>query len=303
MSTGTLEALPGELPVAVPEGNRAGSAYAERSPLALLRAKKRDRVVFLAILLALAAWWLFPLGTAIAHSLDGNGLGNYVRLLTSPISGIWLPRTFLNSAGIAAIHAVIVVVVSSLAGFAFSRLRFVGRDAYYLVTLIFMAVPATALLVPVYYITGRLGLFDSWFAVAMPEATLTLPFGVMLIKNFGDGLPVSMFEAAQIDRANPWQVFWYVFVPQVRTPLVNLAMLSVMWSFQDFLFPSLVLRTPGMATSAQAVQLIQGAFGASPEQQAQYFASLVLLALPAVVLIAVGIRWIAHGMTAGGTKE
>lgn len=274
----------------------------ERSPLELLRSRRRDRVLMQVILVALALWWLFPLYVAVRKSVEFGGFANYQLLFTQPISGIWLPRTFVNSAVIAAIHALVVVVCSALAGFAFSRLTWRGRDLAYTGTLMFLAVPATALLVPIYYITGRLGMFDSYAAVAFPEATLTLPFGVLLIKNFSDGLPGSMFEAAVLDRANAFQTFWHVFLPQIRTPLTNLAILSVMWSFQDYLFPSLVLRSPEKVTSAQAVSLIQGAFGATPQQQSQFFAALVLLALPAVVLVTVGLRWITKGVTAGATK-
>lgn len=275
----------------------------ERSPLQLLQARRRDRVLMQLIVVALGLWWLFPLWTAVRKSVEVGGIHNYASLLTDPISGVWLPRTFLNSALIACIHAALVVVVAALSGFAFSRLVWRGRDLVYTASLIFLAVPATALLVPIYYITGRLGLFDNPLAVAFPEATLTMPFGVLLIKNFADGLPQSMFEAGELDRASVFQTFRYLFLPQIRTPLINLAILSVMWSFQDFLFPTLLLRSPSLATSAQAVALIQGAFTPTPQQESQYYAALVLLALPAVILVSVGLRWIASGMTAGASKE
>jgi len=271
--------------------------------MALLGSRPRDRLFMQIILIALALWWLFPLYTAVRASIAFGGFDNYASLLTAPISGVWLPRTFVNSAVVAAIHAGVVVVCSALSGYAFSRLRWRGRDVAYTAALVFLAVPATALLVPVYYITGRLGMFDSYAAVAFPEATLTLPFGVLLIKNFADGLPGTMFEAAVLDRASVFQTFRYIFLPQIRTPLMNLGILSIMWSFQDYLFPSLVLRSPEKATSAQAVSLITGAFGATPQQQSQYYAALVLLALPAVLLVTVGLRWIAKGVTAGGTKD
>jgi ABC-type glycerol-3-phosphate transport system permease component len=254
------------------------------------------------ILIALALWWLFPLFTAVEESIEAGGLANYGDLLTDPVGGVYLPRTFINSAVIAVIHIVIVCVVSACAGFAFSRLNFVGREALYLAVLLCLAVPATALLVPVYYITGTLGIFDTPMAVAFPEATLTLPFGVLLLRNFSDGLPTSMFEAAALDRASTWQLFTRIYMPLVRTPLVNLSVLCSMWSFQDFVFPSLVLRNPDLTTASQAVQTIQGSFGATPQETSQYFAALVLLALPAVILAALGLRWISRGLSTGGAK-
>ena len=76
-----------------------------------------------------------------------------------------------------------------------------------------------------------------------------------------------------------------------------------MWSVQDFVFPSLLLRSPSMTTASQAVETIQGGFGASPQQTSEYYAALVLLALPAIVLIAFGLRWISRGISTGAAKE
>lgn len=276
----------------------------DTAPLAMLRSRSRDRFLMQAFLVAMGAWWLFPLYTALRGSIQAGGLSNYTDLLTKPVAGVWLPRTFVNSLVIAALHAGIVISVSAAAGFAFSRLRFTGREALYNMVLICLAVPATAIIVPVYYITGTLGLFDSPLAVAFPEAALTLPFGVLLLRNFADGLPESWFEAAEIDRAGTFRVFWHIYLPQVRTPMINLGILCVMWSMQDFVFPSLVIRQPSGTTASQAVETIQGAFaGSTPLQTSEYYAALVLLAVPAVVLVTVGLRWISRGLTAGGTKE
>jgi raffinose/stachyose/melibiose transport system permease protein len=288
----------------VPARRRRATAEGRpASPLRLLRSRRRDRIIMQVLLIGLALWWLFPLYSAVKGSIQAGGFGNYRTLLTQPVGGVWLPRTFVNSAVIAVIHAAVVVATSAMAGFAFSRLRFFGREFYYSLVLVCLAVPATAILVPVYYITGQLGLFDSPLAVALPEATLTLPFGVLLLRNFADGLPESMFEAAEVDGASMWQVFRRIYLPQVRSPLINLAILCVMWSSQDFVFPSLVLNQASQTTASQAVETIKGAFAATPQQTSEYYAALVLLALPAVVLVTVGLRWISQGLSAGGSKE
>jgi ABC-type glycerol-3-phosphate transport system permease component len=309
MTTQTyLEPAPAELSGA--ELGHRGSPRARRSrdpgdlnPLHILHVKRRDKIIIQVVLVLLTLWWIFPLWTAVSSSVAFGGIGNYWSLLTQPLVGVYLPQTFLNSAVVAVIHATAVCSVTALAGFAFSRVRFRFRETVYYAVLICLAVPGTAIIVPVYYISGALGLFDSYWAVALPEAALTLPFGVLLVRNFADSLDSSCFEAAEVDGANTWQTFWHVFLPQMRSPLVNLAILCVMWSFQDFLFPSLLLRSPGLTTASQAVQTLQGAFGPSPQQSSEYYAALVLLSVPAVLLVTFGLRWVSRGLTGGGSKE
>jgi ABC-type glycerol-3-phosphate transport system permease component len=255
------------------------------------------------LLFAMAAWWLLPLVTVLIKSLQVGGFANYWAVLSTRINGVLLPQTLVNSLLVAAMHAGFVCATAALAGYAFSRIEFAGRTVLYYASIAVLAVPATALIVPVYYVTGQLGLFNSLVGIALPEAALTLPFGVLLMRNFGVTVPPSFFESAQLDGAGHARMFWSVYLPLGRPVLINLASLSVMWSLQDFIFPSLLLRDPTKNTAAQAVQTIRSAFGPTPEQTAQYFAALVLLAIPAVVLIIIALRWMAAGLTAGGIKE
>jgi len=273
------------------------------NPLAILRRHTPDAVIMQVILVVLALWWLFPLITVVRQSLEVGGFGNYADVLTQSLNGVWLPKTFVNSVIVAAITAFLVCITGALAGYAFSRLRFLGRDWAYYLALVFLAVPGTAVIVPVYFITGKLGLFNNYLGVALPETALTLPFAVLLLRNYADGIDESLFEAASIDGASHWRMFRAIFLPLARPTMINLGSLVVMWSFQDFLFPSLLLKSAELTTAAQAVQTIRSAFSPTPQQTAEFFAALVLLAVPALMLIIVGLRWMSAGLTAGGAKE
>jgi ABC-type glycerol-3-phosphate transport system permease component len=272
-------------------------------PLRLLRQRRGHTVTTYLILVLGAVLWLFPMVTAVRASLAHGGIGNYLTVLTGTFNGVSLPRTFVNSLIVAALHALIVCTVGSLAGYAFSKIQFWGREIVYYGVLVFLAVPAVAILVPVYAITGRLALFNTHIGVALPEAALTLPFAVLLLRNYADGIPRELVEAASMDGAGNGRVYRQIFLPLARPALVNLAALSVMWSLQDFLFPSTILKKSELTTAAQAVQTIQSGFGPSPSQTSQYFAALVLLAVPALVLVVVGLRFITSGITQGGVKE
>ena len=94
-----------------------------------------------------------------------------------------------------------------------------------------------------------------------------------------------------------------MFLPLARPALINLGALCVVWSVQDFIFPSMLLNSSNATTAAQAVQTIKAAFGPTPIQTSQYFAALMLLAVPAIVIVVLGLKYITQGITAGGVKE
>lgn len=262
-----------------------------------------DRRVMVGILVILGVVWSIPIIAAVNRALVFNGWKNFTDVMFHDIGGISLWRTYWNSFVIAAVHAGMVVAVSSLAGFGFAKFEFRGKELMYYVTLIFLAVPATSILVPLFYINRTLGLRDNLWAVALPEAALTLPFAVMLMRNFAETIPDTFFEAAAIDGAGHLRSFVDVFLPMAKPALLNLGTLSVMWSLQDFLFPSLFFTNSSKTTAAQAVMRFKEYLGSTPDDVGRYNASLVLLAVPALVVVVFGLRFITRGLTAGGVKE
>lgn len=268
-----------------------------------LRSRRIDKILIYGFLIVIGLAFAAPLVNAVQMSIAVGGIGNYWAVLTRSLNGVSIPQTFLNSAIIALMHAGLVCVIGALAAYAFSFIAFRGREALYYGVLLFLAVPATSILVPVYFISGTLGLFNTHIGVALPEAVLTLPFAVLLLRNRMDDIPRQLVEAAILDRASHVGIFRHVAIPLCRGPLLNLAALSVMWSLQDFLFPSVLLRSPGLTTAAQAVQTIQSAFGPTPAESSQYYAALVLLGVPALVIIVFGFKYVTSGLAAGGVKE
>ena len=272
-------------------------------PLRGLRRRPRDNAIVYATLVVGTALWLFPLITTVRESVRYGGLRNYLTVLTTDHNGVNLIRAFANSMLIATLTVTLTCTIGALAAYAFSRLAFAGRETLYHCTLLLLAVPAVAVMIPVYWITGNLGMFNSPLGVALPETVLTLPFAVLLLRNYADGIPNELIEAARIDGAGHARVFRHVFLPLSRPALINLAALCVVWSVQDFIFPTMLLNDADQTTAAQAVQTIKAAFGPTPIQSSQYFAALTLLAAPAVLIVVVGLKWITQGMTAGGVKE
>lgn len=275
----------------------------EPDSLGAVVTSRRDRIVLNVLVTVLAVLFSLPLVAAVADSLQINGLGNYLALFQKPIGSVPIWKTYVNSFLIGCIHAAVVVAVSSLAGFAFSKLYFRGRDVLFAAVVLFLAVPGIAIVVPVYRISIELNLFNNYLGVALPEAALTIPFGVLMMRNNGLNVPDALMEAAQLDGASKLQVFLHVFLPLSRPALVNLTILCFVWSLQDFLWPSFIFTNPQLASAAQAVQTFSNALGQGAAELAKYHASLVLLAIPSVLLVVVGLRFIINGLASGATKE
>lgn len=269
----------------------------------LLVARRSDAILLGVMLFVMAGLWMVPIISALNRSLVFNGTDNYVKILTEPTAGVTIYQTYLNSSIIAAGHAFFVVTVSSLAGFAFSKLWLPGMDWLYYVVVVCLAVPATAVIVPLFHTLKSLGLLDSYWAVILPETALTLPFGVLLMRNYFDSLPNDYMEAAMIDGASIPQVFRFVYLPMARPAVINLGVLCVMWSFQDFLLPLLFITKPELTTASMAVSTFQQYLSFTPDNIGKYNASLVLLAIPALILVIAGQRFIRQGLTSGGIKE
>lgn len=262
-------------------------------------AERRWSILFLWVL---GAIWLFPVYSALRNSLRFNGLGNYAYVLSHRMNGISLYRAYLNSFIIALGHASLVSSIASAAAFAFSKIRFCGHRGIYYFILMCLAVPGTATLVPVFLTLKRTGLYNSYWAVILPEATLTLPFAVMMLRNYYDGIPDDMMESAMIDGAGPAGIFGRIYLPLAQPVLANLGVLCIMWSFQDFLNPLMFLSKKGLTTATAAVSTFKNLMGFTANDIGYYNASLVLLAVPSLIVLAAAQRYIRLGITSGALK-
>jgi ABC-type maltose transport system permease subunit len=138
-------------------------------------------------------------------------------------------------------------------------------------------------------------LFNNYLGIGLPESALTIPFGVLFMRNYAANIPDELIEAAIMDQAGHFQIFRRVFIPLARPAIANLTVLCFMWSLQDFLWPSIFISNPDMTTAAQAVETFQNSLSASPLDIARYSAGLVLLAVPAILLVTFGMRFITSG--------
>jgi multiple sugar transport system permease protein len=158
-----------------------------------------------------------------------------------------LPRGFFNSSTIAIISTVGEVFASTLAGFAFARMRFPGRNALFGIILGTMMIPGVVILVPAFIMYTRLGWINSWLPLIVPVLFGT-PFAVFLSRQFFATLPVELEDAAKVDGANYLQIFAYIFFPLARPIVATLFVLGFIARWNDFLGPLIYLRSTELFT-------------------------------------------------------
>ncbi|MFN8527142.1 MAG: carbohydrate ABC transporter permease [Anaerolineae bacterium] len=153
-----------------------------------------------------------------------------------------LPRGFLNSTIIAVVSTVGEVFFSTLAGFAFARMRFPGRDRIFQLLLATLAIPGVVILVPAFILYTRIGWVNTWNPLIIPVFVGT-PFAIFLSRQFFATLPVDLEDAAKVDGANWFQTYCFVFVPLARPILATLFVLGFIARWNDFLTPLIYLRS------------------------------------------------------------
>lgn len=123
-----------------------------------------------------------------------------------------------------------------------------------------------------------------------------------MMKNYFDGLPEELMESAGIDGATIFQTFRHIYLPLAAPAIINLAVLQLMWSLQDFLFPLMFLTREKLYTTTVAVNSFQGIYGMTPQNLGRYNAALVLISIPSIIIFVIAQKYIINGVTAGAVK-
>lgn len=217
---------------------------------------KLDELGRFLLLLAVALLMLIPLVWTLTTSLKPESLtlvyppkwiperitlDNYREVWgrATATADIVFSRCFLNSTFLASVSVVLTLVVSSLAAYGFSRLNFPGRDIIFLIVLSTMIVPGEITLIPLYMICYRLGWINSYNAIIFPG--LGGAFGVFLLRQFFRGIPKELEEAARIDGCSPFRIFTSIILPLSKSPIAALAIFTFLGSWNNFVWPFVVL--------------------------------------------------------------
>ena len=206
-------------------------------------------------------------------------------------------RWFLNSLLAATGQAILIVLVASMAAYALARMEFRGRRVLTGMILATLFIPPVSLLVPNYVIVSQLGWLDSLPAVIVPGAAGA--FGVFFLRQFFISLPHELEEAALLDGANRFQIFYKVILPLSKPALATLALLSFLVNWNDFLWPLYVLFSPGRLTLQPGLSTLQSAFSTN---YATIMVGGVIASVPVLIMYIVAQRFVIEGVSRSGLK-
>ncbi len=199
-----------------------------------------------------ALLWVATLVRAFASgALYGPHFGAYSDIWTR----IPFARMFINSLAVSLAVTALQLVTSSLAGYAFSRLHFPGRDRLFWAYASLMMIPQQATMVPAFMLMHRLGLIDSYAGLILPFAAA--PFGAFMMRQFFMGLPKELEEAAALDGCSRFGTLWRIFVPLAKPALATLGLFSFMTSWNEFLWPLMVTTRKDMFTLQVGLDMLK----------------------------------------------
>ncbi len=256
-----------------------------------------------------AAATLVPLAWMVSASLMPTGeassfpprlvpsratLAHYVELFER----LDLGRAFLNSALIATSATAASLLLTSLAGYAFARLRFGGRDRVFRALVAGMVIPAQVAMLPLFLLLKALGLVNTYWGVLVPY--LAPIFGIFMIRQYALSLPQDAIDAARVDGASELRIYWSVVLPMCRPILVTLAVFVFMGTWNDFMWPLIALTDDRLYTLPVALANLSGEHAQDTEMM---MAGAVLTVLPVLLLFLALQRHYIEGIMMGGAKE
>lgn len=264
------------------------------------------------ILLIIAIFWLVPAVGLFLTSLRSAGdnaasgwwtiftkpteltLANYANLLSNPT----ITGSFWNTIAITVPTTVLVVVLGALAAYAFSWMKFPGRDWLFIAVIVLLAVPLQVALIPLARLFGALGIFGSVIGVVLFHTAFGLPFAIFLLRNFFIQIPEEMLEAARIDGAQDWRIFMQIILPLGGPAIASLAIYQFLWTWNDMLV-ALIFTNSDSQPLTVAIQSQLRQFGANIDVlSAGAFLSMLV---PLVVFFAFQ-RYFVQALLAGSQK-
>lgn len=228
----------------------------------------------------------------------------------NPLPTVWHPenyrkvfeqipfaRYYFNSVFIAAWVTFLQCLTSAMAAFAFARLRWRGRDVVFRLYLATLMIPGVVTMIPNYALMVKLHLLDSYLGLIVPAAFSA--FGTFLLRQFMLTIPPSLDEAAAMDGANPWQIFWDLILPLARPGLITLAIFTFMGNYGSFFWPLILIKSEHLRTLPIGMLFFDTNYG---RQTNLIMAASVMNIIPLIILFVVSQKFLVRGIQLGAVK-
>jgi multiple sugar transport system permease protein len=209
-----------------------------------------------------------------------------------------LARYLFNSAFLSVVVTLISLIINSMAGYAFGKYRFKGRDTVFKMLVTSLVIPAQVTMLPLFLMLNKLGFINTYMGVIIPG--MASIFGIFLIRQYAFSIPDSLIEAARIDGAGDFRIYWSLMLPLCKPILITLAIFTFMGTWNDFLWPLIVMTDDSMYTLPVAIANLSGEHVQDTELM---MAGSVITIAPVLILFAVVQKYYISGIMAGGVKE
>ena len=206
-------------------------------------------------------------------------------------------RYYLNSFFVASWVTFLQCITSAMAAYSFSRIQWRGRDTVFKLYLATMMIPGVVTMIPNYTIMVKLGLLDSYTGLIIPAAFSA--FGTFLLRQFMLTIPTSLDEAARIDGASHWQVFWNIIMPMARPGVITLAIFTFLGNFRSFFWPLVLIKSEHLRTLPIGMLYFDSVYG---KQTNILMAATLMCIVPLIFLFVVAQKYIVKGIQLGAVK-
>ena len=207
-------------------------------------------------------------------------------------------RYAFNSLLVSVLATMLALLFVVPAGYAFAKLRFRGRDRVFRLLVAALVIPGQIAMLPLFLLLKQLGLVNTYWGVVVPS--LASIYGIFLVRQYVQGMPDSLLDAARVDGASEWRIYWSLVLPWCRPILVTLGLFTFMGAWNDFLWPLVVLTDGDLYTLPVA---LAGLVGEHVQDTELMMAGAVLTVMPVVVLFLALQRFYIAGVMGGAIKE
>jgi raffinose/stachyose/melibiose transport system permease protein len=261
-----------------------------------------------ALLLALTTITILPFISVFTTALHPSGsLPNGLDWPAEPQWGNFVEAfkvanmTALLASSVFIVVAVVPVslLISTMAGFAIGLLRIPGARLLLLLFVFGLTLPFEGIITPLYYLARSMGILNTRVAIVLPLIGLFMPFAVFWMRAHFVNMPADLSEAAEVDGASTWDLFWRVHVPLARAPIVSLGILMSIWAWNQFLLALVLVEDPTQRTMAGALGAFQGHYATDVPLLC---AGTILILLPTLVLFLLFQRHIITALLQGSVK-
>lgn len=206
---------------------------------------------------------------------------------------------FMNSVVVAIPTVLAILVFALLAAYALARMRFRGKDFLFVFFLVGLTVPMSVLIIPLFYEIRAMDLLSTPWALILPQVAKQLPFGILLLYSFIRELPGEILDAAVIDGCSRWELLRYIIAPLSAPAMVTLLVFTFMWSWNNFLLPTVLIHIDAARTLPAGLNAFRGRFVTNVPM---LMAGATITYLPVLVIYLIFQRQFIRGISAGALK-